>query len=661
MENKSIFIERIDITAFGALSAISICPGAGMNLLECANESGKSTLASFIKFVLYGFKGRSQSISDNPKKMYLPWSGAPACGSLTLNVGGCRIRVERTATASTEKTACVDLQSGAKLYEGLCPGEEIFGVGQELFEKSAFLSSLDRPEGKDEALAKALQGLFSDADSADEATSAVKLLTKQKNALQGRAGAGEIPALEKLLVQLSNRLERESAGVEERRALEAELEALRGLIAEREADMERLGEERDNAQKYEAVLLLEEYTALLAARSDAAAEVDELGENVPTEAEIKRFKEMKKEKDRLAAALEEEKAAQARARRAKKKKGMLFLAATALFGFAAGFLLAWELMIYAAAAIALAVVFCIIAVVFMAKNKETPMSDTEKELADIENELECAMAEYGGSAAGFDADIERMTDARHEAEMLRVVLAEKEKSLAAFLARNDIEELRTRAEGAVKPLRDKGKIEFEYQFAMKSAMGLRQKESDKKSRLAVLMADGADVSATETELIATRASLEKKRMRYNALCLAIEGLNDAEDELRGNVVPRLAAATARLFAKMTAGKYDKLELDNKLFMSFESDYGMKSAEHLSAGSREGLYLCMRLALLRMLYGDAVTPMLLDDALSKQDDGRLAAMLSLLCDEGRQCLLFCCTDRERKVLDSLGKKYNTLSI
>lgn len=661
MENRNIIIERIDISAFGRLSALSLCPTEGINLLECANERGKSTVAAFIKFVLYGFKGRVQSIIDNPKKLYLPWSGAPACGSLTLSVDGRKIRIERSATASTEKCTCTDLQSGAKLYDGLCPGEEIFGVGVELFEKSAFFACLTRPENKDEGLAKSLQGLFTTSDTADEAGDAVKLLTKQKNALQGKAGAGEIPALEKRLIKLTDTLERELSGADEKKALETELETISKTAAAREADMERLGVERENAERYDAFLALEEHKRLVSDRDTAAANAASWEGAVPSEEDIKNYKELNKEAMHFAATAEAEEKAAEQAKKKKAKKANAFLAATVAFAIAAGALAAFKMWIYAGAALAVAALLCVLFIITKSKSKAEVLSDTMADYEKAKAALDSAMAQYGGSADSFDTDIERMTDNMHEAEMLRVVLEEKEKSLAAFEARNNIEELKARAEGAEKPKREKNKIEFEYQFALRSAMGLRQKESEKKSRLAVLSADGADISATETELFATREALEKAKKRYTALCLAIEGLNDAEDELRSNVVPRLAALTAKLFARMTGGKYDNLELDNKLFMSFESDYGMKSAEHLSAGTREGLYLCMRLALLHLIYGESNTPIVLDDAFSKQDNERLSAMLSLLCEEGRQCLVLCCTDRERKALDSIGKEYNTLNL
>ena len=112
---------------------------------------------------------------------------------------------------------------------------------------------------------------------------------------------------------------------------------------------------------------------------------------------------------------------------------------------------------------------------------------------------------------------------------------------------------------------------------------------------------------------------------------------------------------------MTDGKYAALELDNKMSFGFESDFGIKNAEHLSAGTREGLYLCLRLALLRLIYGDEMPPIILDDAFARMDGDRLAAFMKLLASDGNQCLIFACTGREKEALRAVGAEYSTIKI
>ena len=66
--NSNFRLEKIEITAFGKLKNVVITPTDGINMLNLPNESGKSTLAAFIKYVFYGFTGtKKQSVAENEK------------------------------------------------------------------------------------------------------------------------------------------------------------------------------------------------------------------------------------------------------------------------------------------------------------------------------------------------------------------------------------------------------------------------------------------------------------------------------------------------------------------------------------------------------------------------------------------------------------------
>ena len=82
-------IQRIEIVSFGKLQnrVVELCDG--INVLTAPNESGKSTLAAFLRFVFYGFPdARKKELIENDKKLYMPWD-APKCeGSVIVMRGG---------------------------------------------------------------------------------------------------------------------------------------------------------------------------------------------------------------------------------------------------------------------------------------------------------------------------------------------------------------------------------------------------------------------------------------------------------------------------------------------------------------------------------------------------------------------------------------------
>ena len=61
-------ILKIEIEEFGKLSDRLFLLGEGMNLIEGANESGKSTLLAFIRFIFYGFPRKSGADGEEREK-----------------------------------------------------------------------------------------------------------------------------------------------------------------------------------------------------------------------------------------------------------------------------------------------------------------------------------------------------------------------------------------------------------------------------------------------------------------------------------------------------------------------------------------------------------------------------------------------------------------
>ena len=63
-------IRKLNVESFGKLKNKKIEPADGITVIKGENESGKSSLARFIRFMLYGFTSRNADISKNDKKKY---------------------------------------------------------------------------------------------------------------------------------------------------------------------------------------------------------------------------------------------------------------------------------------------------------------------------------------------------------------------------------------------------------------------------------------------------------------------------------------------------------------------------------------------------------------------------------------------------------------
>lgn len=135
---------------------------------------------------------------------------------------------------------------------------------------------------------------------------------------------------------------------------------------------------------------------------------------------------------------------------------------------------------------------------------------------------------------------------------------------------------------------------------------------------------------------------------YRALTLAQETVQQAAQELQRRFAPKIAKRAQELFAQLTDHKYKKLILtqDMSVEVGAEGENVLRGTLWRSDGTVDQLYLALRLAVAEILTPEA--PFVLDDALVRFDDVRLASALKILRETARQrqVILFTCQSREK---------------
>ena len=153
--------------------------------------------------------------------------------------------------------------------------------------------------------------------------------------------------------------------------------------------------------------------------------------------------------------------------------------------------------------------------------------------------------------------------------------------------------------------------------------------------------------ALQAQLSALDARIARLEQTNAALTIAQETLSQARSELQRRFAPKIAQRAQSLLAEMTGGRYTRLSLgeDLELRAGAENEDTLHHILWRSDGTMDQLYLALRLAVAEELTPDA--PLILDDALVRFDDQRLAAAMALLRQEaeGKQVLLFTCQSRE----------------
>ena len=272
----NINIEKIEIVSFGKLKNVCVTAEKGINILSAPNESGKSTLAAFIKFVFYGFAGaRMQTLTENERKLYTPWDAEVSEGSITITADGTKYTVHRRCLASGKESAeIINYSTGKAEFTGETAGEVFFGVSEEVFARTLFFRQLTLPQSRDEILADRLKNIAISADEQVSTKKAISKLNECKNELKGRLGNGLIPKAEKERDLLEEQ-------ITEALSVRKETERLSGEIKKRALDMadaaeqlEILQKERRNIEKYESLTKLRNINRLTLEERNAREEYE---------------------------------------------------------------------------------------------------------------------------------------------------------------------------------------------------------------------------------------------------------------------------------------------------------------------------------------------------------------------------------------------------
>jgi hypothetical protein len=164
-----------------------------------------------------------------------------------------------------------------------------------------------------------------------------------------------------------------------------------------------------------------------------------------------------------------------------------------------------------------------------------------------------------------------------------------------------------------------------------------------------------DPVLVDAQLDQVQETLAAQQEDYDALDIALEALQEADEQIHARLSPQLSRQAGEYFSRLTQGRYTGVGLTRDLAVTVRegTDLADQPLSYLSQGTVDQLYLALRLALAQVvLPAGADCPMVLDDALVTFDDTRLALALRLLQDlsRSRQVLLFTCQSREGQMLE-----------
>lgn len=255
-----MYIKELHIKSFGSLTDKTVKFERGLNVISGPNESGKSTVAMFIKFILYGLSGKAvfpDTLSE--KEHYVNWENGMAAGYMVAECRGGEYIIERRIyrtseggrTVYRESSKITDSSSGNSVKTPKSAGEYFLGFPEKVFMQSAFVKNIDSARVEGGGLKVALENLMTSGNEEINTKKALEKLDQARKILKHKYGSGgRISELEeekgKLLDLLKDSQDTSRKIVE----LEGNLSDVAVKRRAREDEAERLG---SLCKAYEAV------------------------------------------------------------------------------------------------------------------------------------------------------------------------------------------------------------------------------------------------------------------------------------------------------------------------------------------------------------------------------------------------------------------------
>ncbi len=139
-----MIIDKIYIKSFGLFKDFTFVPKPGMNMIYAPNESGKTTLLDFLKYMFYGAGQRKKTDGLTFKEKYMPWDGLEICGSIEFTHGTKKYKLTRSDGNKSSEKKCIlfDISAGRQCVIDDEPGKMFFGISEKAFCESCFITDV---------------------------------------------------------------------------------------------------------------------------------------------------------------------------------------------------------------------------------------------------------------------------------------------------------------------------------------------------------------------------------------------------------------------------------------------------------------------------------------------------------------------------------------
>ncbi len=274
------------IEGYGKIKGETFTFERGLTSFLWINGEGKTTLASFLKAMLYGLERKSTK-EFRDREHFFPFDGRRFGGNLIVEANGKEYRIERFFDEKSEARDSLTVYEDGSLMKNVPEdlGKYLLGVDRESFDRTLFLRHEDLEISSTTGIHDRLNQFLEGGEEEGGLDIAMKELEKRAKGYKNQTIPAEKAHIEKLDVEIAN-------ATSVRNALKGKYEKEKTL----QTSLFNAQAEQDVAQKQrEKSLRFEHYDSLVEQVQVAKKKVAEIQEKypcgVPSEEETNAFNE----------------------------------------------------------------------------------------------------------------------------------------------------------------------------------------------------------------------------------------------------------------------------------------------------------------------------------------------------------------------------------
>lgn len=710
-------IKNIKINAYGNLENKEINLDKKINIIHGANESGKSTMLSYIVNSFYGISKTKdgKDISDYDK--YKPWNNNEFSGRISYELdNGEQYEVFRDFNKKNPKIYNKNLEDITDKFEiDKKEGSKFFleqtGIDKQMY-TSTVVSMQEEVRLDDKNQNMLIQKIANLAGTGEDNVSYKKALTKLQNKIRDEIGTNKTS--QKPINILNNQIEEINKKIEEIKPninKKYEIDNQKDLINENLKNLEIKKEilEEINKKNQNKLDYLKEKNIKEISKKDNEEHIEKLKKEANTVKEEqmkvektvndlnKKLQENKVEQSRIEQELNKENEQTENIENSKNIKSskntiyIIFLIVFIALGILGVALLKNYLVTIVFGILALIDIILLITKKIKVNRiikEENKLSETKKKehIRDLEEEKEYILKEIDKISKELKEEEANQKEIASKNSMLQgqIILLEKtntslENELNSIkeklekLQSNNEEELLAQYNGKMdreKLLQIINSIDIEPQLK-----NVETQINNEKIKLKGLEIEENTVIPQIDAMVELEETLQAKKEEYNNLKnqediinITIENLEQAYEEMKTTITPKFTENLSKNIEEISNGKYSKVTINDESGMVVENNRGEYiNANNLSTGTIDQLYLSLRLSMIEDLSKESL-PIILDETFAYFDNTRLENAIKYLIKltqgeniKNHQVIIFTCTNREKEILEKQNYKYNLIEI